>query len=176
MTNFECLYCGRCCEKIITTNYGISAGMYLKPSEKWLFRRYPSAVMPYLGIGKVGASKPKKILLYQLAVEPCPLYDAGTKRCTQYESRPVACRAYPFTLEAGRLMVAEECKWLEDHDFKRGDEIKADAIRYAHEIHDIDFAKYAATRESSNLPEGLIFDVQKKKWLKIKEKFAIVVK
>lgn len=169
MTDFECLHCGRCCEKIITTNYGISAGMYLKPSEKWLFRRYPSAVVPYLGIARTGKSKPKRIICYQLAVEPCPLYDADTKRCTQYESRPVACRAYPFSLDVGRLTVDERCKWFEDHDFKRGDKINADAIKYAYEIHDVDFAKYAATRESSNLLEGLIFDVRKKKWLKIED-------
>ncbi|GAI78790.1 unnamed protein product [marine sediment metagenome] len=125
--------------------------------------------MPYAGIGKVGASKPKKILLYQLAVEPCPLYDAYTKGCTQYDSRPVACRAYPFTLEAGRLLVDERCKWFEDHDFKRGDEIKADWIRYAHEIHNVDFAKYTSIYEASNLPERMIFDVRKKKWLKSEE-------
>lgn len=166
MEKFECLHCGRCCEKIITTEYGVSVGMYLKPSEIRLFRRYPSAVKPYFGIAKRDNSKPKKIICYQLAIEPCPLYDEDTKSCKQYDSRPIACRAYPFGLrDGGRVMIEEHCKWGEGTDFKKGDKINAaEPVRYAHEL-SMDFMKYASERP--DLPV-LLFDVRKKKWVKLK--------
>lgn len=167
MTKFECLHCGRCCEKIIRTEYGLTVGMLLKPSEIRLFLRYSSVVQPYLGIARIGKSKPKRILLYQLAVEPCPLYDADTKSCTQYDSRPVACRAYPFALETGRLMVDSACKWLDDNDLIKGDEINADWIRYAHEIHNSFYFVKDAAAQSPDLPERMIFDVRKQKWLNV---------
>ena len=165
-TNFECVHCGRCCERIIIdTEYGINVGMYLKPSEIKLFRRFPSAVLPYIGLAKSGRSKPKKIVCYQLAVEPCPLYDKTTKTCTQYDSRPIACRAYPFDLSGGRLTAEGHCKWYEKvkNTLEVGkSRINApDAIQYAYEIHKI-FMQY---EKPSNLPVVMIFDVRKKKWV-----------
>jgi len=165
-TNFECLHCGRCCERIIIeTEYGINVGMYLQPSEIKLFRRFPSAVLPYIGLAKKGRSKPKKVVCYQLAVEPCPLYDKTTKTCTQYDSRPLACRAYPFNFSDGRLTAEEHCKWYEgvENTLEVGKtRINApDAIQYAHKIHNI-FMKY---EQPLNLPVMMIFDVRKKKWV-----------
>ncbi len=163
---FLCLHCGRCCDKILRTVYGITIGIYLRPSEKRLFKQFPDAVVPYVGVAKRGDNKPRRVVCYQVAVEPCPLYDKVTKTCTQYDSRPVACRAYPFELQGSRMSIESSCKWLGEHELEYG-KTRIDAvedIKNAFKLNQ-DFRRYPS--KYPNLPVVMIFDIKEKEWVKI---------
>lgn len=107
---FECLQCGRCCNRIRVESRGLMQGLSLLPGEETLFAEFPGAIMPYAAIRNPRHRKPNlKIVNYQMVREPCPLYDPDTKTCTRYDTRPAGCRAYPFSF--GGTQIEANCGW-----------------------------------------------------------------
>lgn len=165
---FECLRCGKCCDKILRNTHGVTVGLYLRPTEVKLFEDYPSAVVPYIGIAENGSGEPEKVICYQMATEPCPLYDVDAKRCMRYDSRPVACRAYPMSLDGGRLTIESSCKWLARNKnglkFGKTSIDAVEEIQNAYEIH-VGFGEYGKTFNKNAV--AMIYDAGEKKWERI---------
>lgn len=165
---FRCIRCGKCCDKILRNTHGITVGLYLRPSEIKLFEDFPSAVVPYVGIAENGSTEPEEIICYQVATEPCPLYDMDAKRCRRYDLRPAACRAYPINLSGGGLTVEASCGWFERNKNKlKFGRTRIDAveeIQNALEIHN-DFGEYA--KRLSKNAVVMIYDAEKRKWVEI---------
>ena len=109
--NFECLNCCDCCKNLLRREKGFLHSLSLFPDETHLF---PSDhVFPQLGIGPYGGAK--RILLYQLGLDTCPHLQG--RSCAIYDKRPLACRSYPFLLEAiepYRITVEEHCRWFRE--------------------------------------------------------------
>ena len=114
---FKCLECGHCCERIIINDskHGIRLGMSLEPDEVSLFDDFSGAVVPCMGLMRSGRSR-VKVVSYQMVMEPCPLYDSVTRRCTVYKRRPLACKAYPFDfmVSSGGHSVETSCSWAKE--------------------------------------------------------------
>ena len=107
---FECLRCGRCCQRIRVRSSGLAQGLSLLPGEEKLFAEFPGAVMPYAAIIDSRRRNPRpKPVSYQMVMEPCPLYDPDTNACTQYAHRPAVCRAYPFAHSGAQIEA--NCGW-----------------------------------------------------------------
>lgn len=118
---FECQKCGCCCNRILINSIGITVGLALLPGEEDLFKSYPDAVKPYMGLRRMqGKGKIVDLLCYQMVQEPCPLYDRIMKRCTRYEDRPMSCREYPFTHDS-YFCIELYCTWVKQHDIKFGE-------------------------------------------------------
>lgn len=107
---FECLLCGRCCNRIRVASSGLTQGLSLLPGEETLFAEFPGAIKPYAAIRDPRHRKPHlKVVSYQMVQEPCPLYDPDTRTCTRYDERPMVCRAYPFSF--GGTQIEANCDW-----------------------------------------------------------------
>ncbi|OEU74051.1 MAG: hypothetical protein BA864_06890 [Desulfuromonadales bacterium C00003093] len=107
---FECLQCGRCCNRVRVESCGLTQGLSLLPGEEKLFAEFPDAIMPHAAIRNPRHRKPRmKVVNYQMVQEPCPLYDPDTRTCTQYDKRPWVCRAYPFSF--GGTQIEANCGW-----------------------------------------------------------------
>lgn len=111
--------CGHCCERIVVKQLDISVGLCLLPGEKTLFKAFPDAVEPYIGLRKPGRNR-IKIVCHQMLQAPCPLYDPVTRTCTQYEKRPVACIAYPFSPMHDGYSVEATCTWAKRESIEFG--------------------------------------------------------
>lgn len=111
VNRFKCLECGDCCRNIVREVDGVSAGLWLQPTERVLFHAFPGSVVPYLGLQRVGKKKIKNIG-YQMVQGPCPLLDPDTNRCKEYESRPNMCRSYPFSFNEQGLSVDRQCSYI----------------------------------------------------------------
>lgn len=112
---FACLQCGHCCNRILIMRDGVRMGLCLLPGEEKLFDAFPDAVLPYMALQKPGRPR-MRIVAHQLVHEPCPLYDAATKTCTEYAKRPVTCKAYPFSLmygTGGAFSIETTCTWIQ---------------------------------------------------------------
>ena len=96
---FECRRGGQCCTRTGCTGPGDEFGMYLTPEEA---RHFPAdMVFPLLRAGD-------RVFAYQLGVSRFPnlSFKDGLAVCGIYEHRPLACRAFPVTLdEAGGVAV-----------------------------------------------------------------------
>lgn len=113
---FECMKCGNCCERILVEQAGLSLGLNLHPGEEILFSEFPGALVPCIGIKRPGRSRVKTIC-YQLVVEPCPLFDQVSRRCTVYDHRPVNCKAYPFSFtHEGGYSIEAQCSWAKEQE------------------------------------------------------------
>lgn len=114
---FECLRCGRCCERIVVEGLdGLRVGLCLFPGEEKLFEAFPDAIMPYIGLRK-RAGKPRvEIICYQMIQAPCPLYDPIGKTCTRYDERPSVCRSYPFLRMGDGCSLEQHCAWVKESD------------------------------------------------------------
>lgn len=162
---FKCLRCCCCCTNLLHKEKGKVMGLSLLPEEATLF---PSEhIFPSIGIGKYG--QPKRIIAYQLDLNECP-YLQG-QQCSIYERRPLACRAYPFTLilaRTPRFLIDENCKWFKEKVVSNGLEKKVltpkEAIMGARE------EKQAAIRLLELKKEFILsknkwwFDLSRKAW------------
>lgn len=112
---FECLRCGRCCERIIAEGLdGIKFGLCLFPGEQKLFEAFSHALLPSIGLRK-RAGKPRvETICYQMVQAPCPLYDTINKTCTRYDERPSVCRSYPFSGRYGGYSLEQQCSWVKE--------------------------------------------------------------
>jgi len=110
---FECLRCGRCCERIVVEGLdGIYTGLCLFPGEQKLFEAFPDVIMPHIGLRKRAGKLRVEVLCYQMVQDPCPLYDAIGKTCTRYDERPRVCREYPFSGIGGGCSLEQHCSWV----------------------------------------------------------------
>ncbi len=92
---FSCIRCGKCCSLLLSEDRGILRGLTLLPEETSLFPE--NMVKPAIGVGETPHDPGFGVLVYQLALEPCPhLGDTG---CAVYGDRPASCRQFPFSLE-----------------------------------------------------------------------------
>ena len=112
---FECLRCGRCCERIVVEGViGIYVGLCLFPGEQKLFEAFPDALLPYVGLRK-RAGKPRvETICYQMVQSPCPLFDLVNKTCTRYDDRPRVCREYPFSSSGDGYSLEQHCSWVKE--------------------------------------------------------------
>jgi len=92
------------------TSSGITQGLSLLPGEETLFAEFPDVITPYAATVNPRHKKPHpKVVSYQMVQDPCPLYDPGTKTCTQYDKRPTICKAYPFSFMGAEIEA--NCGW-----------------------------------------------------------------
>ena len=81
----------------------ITNGLFLTSKE---IRLFPSKLIsPKIAIG---ASRPKKIVAYQLNVSVCPHINERNE-CRIYDKRPLACKSFPFEIELLRSTVSVKC-------------------------------------------------------------------
>lgn len=169
---FKCLGCGSCCREIVRVVDGVSAGLWLRPTERVLFHGFPGSVVPYLGLKRDGKAKIKNIG-YQMIQGPCPLLDPDTNRCKEYESRPLMCRAYPFSFCKEGLSVDRRCSYIQSvHDgieygktIMRSGFVQENAVMESKRFF-IDLERlmmeHLAAYDRVNL---LIYDCVKKEWI-----------
>jgi len=112
---FECLKCGRCCERIVVKGTGgIYVGLCLLPGEQKLFEAFPDAIMPYIGLRKRAGKRRVEIICYQMVQAPCPLSDPVNKTCTLHDERPSVCRSYPFSGMYDGYSLEQHCSWVKE--------------------------------------------------------------
>ena len=92
VNDFKCLQCGRCCHFQTNGSQSKVTGISLFPSERILFPE--DIIKPQVGIGRNPSDKKFKIIAYQMFENTCPLLI--NNKCTIYEKRPIACRAFPL--------------------------------------------------------------------------------
>jgi len=165
---FECLRCGHCCKRIRIDHCGIAQGLPLLPGEEKLFAAFPDAILPYTAIQNPKKRKSRlKVVFYQMVQEPCPLYDPSTKTCTQYDKRPAACRAYPFS--EGGTSIESNCGWANAETIKYGETsvIIGDAQDKAYlEITSFFIALNARMRRTG-YTQLLMFDITLREWVQL---------
>jgi len=101
-------------------------GLALTPEETSFFPQ--KHIFPSIGIGHYGRSK--KIIRYQFGLNICPFLQ--DQRCTIYDRRPLACRAYPFEIEKAeppRVYVDDNCRWFKEKVVAKGLEKKVVASK-----------------------------------------------
>lgn len=134
MVDFKCVQdCSRCCierEYYPTIKFG-KIGVLILPDEKKEIEllakkfRLDIVILPRIGVSYEKSDGPTKILAYQLMGREsngntCPFLDTeseeksphGGYKCRIYESRPLACRAYP-TIESSPVTLDQKCKFCE---------------------------------------------------------------
>ena len=132
---FGCIEgCSDCCiyrQYFPSVEYG-KIGVLLLPEEKSAMERTAKAlktkisILPRIGISaKGGTEAPEKILAYQLMGNStngnyCPFLDLATQSrsphggytCKIYDSRPLACRAYPVISDSrNSLSLDSQCNF-----------------------------------------------------------------
>lgn len=133
MGRFKCTQCGGCCKALLFTNaQGSTVGLWLRPSETPLF---PGEVVAPL----VGHGDPVTIMAYQLSVNRCPHYEepsTGAGRCSIYDRRPAACRAFPVI---SRHSVSGACAAVSKiKDGVEPESLSAELAAYEEEVaHDL---------------------------------------
>ena len=133
--DFECVKdCSKCCierEYYPTTKFG-KVGVLILPDEKQGIELFAKklgldiTILPRIGISHEKSNGPTQILAYQLmGIESngntCPFLDTkssdrsphGGYKCKIYESRPLACRAYPV-IESSPMVLDSKCKFCEN--------------------------------------------------------------
>lgn len=112
---FTCQRCGRCCQ-------GRDVQVYFCDLERWQRGGQFYRVLTHLRVlgdssgtnqillGKQGRTGPPIGGEGEAAgaqALPCPFYDVGRKECTQYQHRPLSCRAFPLGHDGDRYHVTE---------------------------------------------------------------------
>jgi Fe-S-cluster containining protein len=92
---FQCRNCGRCCHNLLSEDLGITRGLTLLPNEVLKFEK--GLVKPAIGHGTSPDDLNFHIIAYQLIKDDCPHFEGNL--CKIYESRPVSCHQFPFSLE-----------------------------------------------------------------------------
>jgi Fe-S-cluster containining protein len=118
--SFNCLKCGNCCRSIITPDH---LGIFLFPKEAKKLRRlaekrnlkltiYPQQGFTYEHKKTI---KPDIIYSYQIADKVCPFLIEEKNRCSIYEDRPSACRAFPVLTTIPVINLIPECNWVKQY-------------------------------------------------------------
>ena len=92
IVDFKCLQCGRCCSFQSNGGPNKVTGISLFPRERNLFPE--DIINPQVGIGRKPSDKKFKIIAYQMFENTSSLLEHN--KCTIYERRPIACRAFPL--------------------------------------------------------------------------------
>lgn len=116
---FECMKCGSCCKRILTDHIcgtkNTKFGLCLSPKEVKIFDFHKETeIVPYIGLQRENWPK-TKVIFYQMISEPCPLLNPETNLCTAYNKRPNICRAYPFLIDDGEILIENNCKFRQVH-------------------------------------------------------------
>jgi len=134
MMDFKCVQdCSKCCierEYYPTKKFG-KVGVLILPDEKEKIESLAKnlhldiVILPRIGVSYEKSNGPAKILAYQLMGREsngntCPFLDTeseersphGGYKCRIYESRPLACRAYPV-IEPSSVTLDHKCKFCE---------------------------------------------------------------
>jgi Fe-S-cluster containining protein len=132
--DFKCVQdCSKCCierEYYPTKKFG-KVGVLILPDEKEMIEAQAKnlhldiVILPRIGISYEKSNGPTKILAYQLMGREsngntCPFLDTeseersphGGYNCRIYESRPLACRAYPV-IGSSPVTLDNKCKFCE---------------------------------------------------------------
>ena len=161
---FDCLKCGHCCRNLLHKKYEIITGVSLTPEETGLFPQ--EHIFPSTGIGHYG--RPKKIITYQLNLNTCPYLQE--QRCTIYDRRPLACRAYPFEMEKVepmRILIDENCRWFKEKVVAKGLTKKVLTYRkkiIAREEYEACWKLFQHGREFIESKNKWWFDLSRKAW------------
>ena len=138
---FRCVEeCSDCCvqrEYYPNKQFG-KIGVLILPEEKEKIEKLAKEkeikikILPRIGISENKNQIPTKILAYQLmGVEKngntCPFLDTKSDKksthgglpCKIYETKPLACSAYPL-IESKPIMLDQKCKFCKEHDNANG--------------------------------------------------------
>ena len=111
---FICVQCGECCRNLLTEQYGLKLGLFLFPAECKLF---PSGdIAPLYGYGVKGRSRPRPAVIgfYQYTRNICEHLTPDNK-CSIYEKRPLACRAFPVEWTPEGIHLDRTCRFIREH-------------------------------------------------------------
>lgn len=133
---FKCLRCGNCCDDLISeSRFGTRKGLVIYPEERSLFSE--EFISPFHGVGKMPEDKFFRILTYQVNANTCPHLQKleNSSTCAIHESRPLACRSFPFrylgnpfeVVGPERLHLAVEgiCWFIQKHNVRSLSVLKA---------------------------------------------------
>ena len=132
--DFSCIEdCSKCCierEYYPTKKFG-KVGVLILPSEKEKIESLAEqndikiTILPRIGVSENKSDGPDIILAYQMMGREsngntCPFLDVESSKrsphggytCKIYDSRPLACRAYPV-IESSPLSLDPKCKFCE---------------------------------------------------------------
>ena len=169
---FECGRCGHCCSRILVDPYknGVLHGLILFEDEIELFAEFPGAVQPYMAMQKSRGKPDRVIVCYQMVQEPCPLWDAVAKTCTQYEERPATCKAYPFSgMFGGGCSVEATCEWYKMADLVFGvtQIVLGEVQCQANEVIDLFFDNLNNEMRRTGYTNLMEFDPELRKWSRL---------
>lgn len=169
--HFECLLCGRCCNRIRVASSGLTQGLSLLPGEETLFAEFPGAIMPYAAIHDPRHRKPHlKVVSYQMVQEPCPLYDPDARTCTQYDERPMVCRAYPFSF--GGTQIEANCGWHDSvqSQLHYGETVVSHGKEQARGEQQVNsfFVTLHKRMQRTGRTQLLMYDIARRKWVLLK--------
>ena len=139
--DFSCIEdCSKCCierEYYPTKKFG-KVGVLILPDEKKKIELLAEkngikiTILPRIGISDTTSDGPDTILAYQMMGREqngntCPFLDIESSKrsphggytCKIYDSRPLACRAYPV-IESAPLTLDSKCKFCESCDTPTG--------------------------------------------------------
>ena len=134
--DFACIKdCSQCCverEYYPSKRFG-KIGVLILPEEKenieLLAKKFglEITILPRIGISNETCDKPTQIIAYQMMGKEkngntCPFLDTETTDrsphggfpCKIYQSRPLACKAYPV-IESNPIMLDSKCKFCQEY-------------------------------------------------------------
>ncbi|NPV63133.1 MAG: YkgJ family cysteine cluster protein [Methanotrichaceae archaeon] len=123
---FNCQRCGRCCE----TRGDLP--VYLDDIERWSKDGTVYRVFADLSVAE-DSGLPQIRLTNKEG--RCPMYDTEKKECSIFDSRPIACRAYPLRFDGHGFLIRDpECPGLNQGEMSQEalEEIR-DAARKEHQ-------------------------------------------
>jgi len=132
---FHCVQdCSQCCierEYFPSKEYG-KIGVLILPEERLRIERaakergVPVSIIPRIGVSDAGMDGPDRIIAYQMMGRDddgntCPFLDTesddraghGGYMCRIYQSRPLACSAYPL-IETDPVTLDSKCKFCKE--------------------------------------------------------------
>lgn len=155
---FQCLQCGECCQKLISTSkVHKQLGLSLLPEEISIFPM--ELVFPCLSIGRRGQAK--TIILFQLGVMRCPFLTGNG--CRIYDNRPLACQTFPIQIKGDNplaITLDSGCQWYKKH--AKNNKLIIDIRDFAKEVK----AGLTLHKYSDQFSEGGLwaFDLKNKIW------------
>jgi Fe-S-cluster containining protein len=108
---FQCNRCGTCCRNLIKKDpRGLTVGLSVLVEEGVLFPT--NLISPQIALGR---EQPQNVIVHQVHVDRCPHIDSRD-RCSIYERRPLACRAFPYKFSSfyGIATASPECPVIEN--------------------------------------------------------------
>jgi Fe-S-cluster containining protein len=163
---FACTKCGVCCNKIIMKTELGQTGMYLQVDERHLFP--PASIKPMYAVGLKGRARPrpKKIVAYQFAAEPCPHYDEKVG-CTIYDTRPNICRSFPLEVN----LASRQCPIIESTIADgEGFRFEPESVKVEREANKKHIEYLMKFKKQKLGDEFWVWTLDKQKWLRVKQK------